>query len=239
MNPNTCSKICSEELICRLVYFCFSFLPFKSVANFVSFCHRGTWAPSCSFEPPQLAKPHVLGMGIPTGRVPFFFTQRYHPRVCPQWCAFPRQVFFFPYPHGFVGLEKPRTSRKIAIECDGKGSLNALREKSLGVRESSPRAERRPLRQSKKSRVSYEQRDRSMSLENGRIWEGVGGPGPQQQRGTAEGVTGAGMVRFFSEIDNWWSEGLQSPRTGVPNLQDLMTDVWGRANVIIREIKWQ
>lgn len=47
----------------------------------------------------------------------------------------PKAGFFFPYPHGFVGLEKPRTSRKIAIECDGKGSLNALREKSLGVRE--------------------------------------------------------------------------------------------------------
>lgn len=62
-----------------------------------------------------------------------------------------KAVFFFPYPHGFVGLAKPRTLRKIAIECDGKGSLNALREKGLEVRESSPRAERRPLRQSKKS----------------------------------------------------------------------------------------
>lgn len=70
---NTCSEIWWEALICCFLYLCISLLPFKSVANPVPSCHRGTlqrttvwvWAtPAC-----QTA---FLGMGIhvPIGKAP-------------------------------------------------------------------------------------------------------------------------------------------------------------------------
>lgn len=57
----------------------------------------------------------------------------------------------------------------------------------------------------KEVQVSHRQSDQSLPLENGRMAEGVGDPGPQQQRSTLEGSTRAeiGVSSQKQVIDEW------------------------------------
>lgn len=120
--PNTCSKVCLGALT-SVVSYIFAF-PFSRFSLWQILCHLATaqldGGPLGGSEQPLLTRLPVLGrkLPLPIGKVPFCFTQKYHlltQRNCHSAVPSQRESFFLT-PHGFIGLEKLKTLKKIG--CD-------------------------------------------------------------------------------------------------------------------------